>query len=405
MAINDQDTSTDRLRDAETERSVLGDILLHPDQFGAYIGLTDDHFARPAHRLIWRAVSELVTEGVPADPPAVRVRLDQHGTLDEVTVSYLCGLADGEPRRTSEGAAHLVAGLDRYRRCRVAYYSSQKLIAQLAEDPRAIDNGAISKLIETVSALQTQDTDARFPLLDDVELLNRPEPIWMVTGRILKNSFVCIYAPPEVGKTTAMVDLGCSIATGSPWLGAGTTTGPVVYVAAEGADTIQLKVRAWKRSHGYPLDEPVYFCTVPTAVNLLDAGETTAFIESIRARQLVPTAFMFDTVARSMPGGDENSAQDMGLVVANADRVRTAFDATVILVHHTTKDEKHERGSGALRGACDTMLQLVETDDQLRLLCTKQKDAARFDPIDLRMVPSGGGCVMQLAPRHLDPSG
>jgi len=95
-----------------------------------------------------------------------------------------------------------------------------------------------------VSALQAPKVEARFPLLDDVELLNRPEPIWLVDGRLLAKSLDCLYAPPEVGKTTLTVDLGCSIATGSPWLGAATTTGPVVYVAAEGADTLQLKVGA-----------------------------------------------------------------------------------------------------------------------------------------------------------------
>jgi len=389
----------DRWRDPDTERSVLGDVLLHPDQLHAYrdAGLDADHFSRQAHRLVWHAVSELGTEGVPPDPSAVRVRLDEHRTLDEVTVSYLFGLTDGEPRRTPEGAAHLVAVLDRHRRCRAVYYSSQELIARLAEDPRAIDNGAIPHLIETVAALQAPDIDTRFPLLDDVELLNRPAPTWIVTGRLIQNSLACLYSPPEVGKTTSMVDLGCCIATGRPWLGAATTKGPVVYVAAEGADTIQLKVGAWKRTHGYPLDEPIYFCTIPTAVNLLDAGDTTAFIESIRKRSLTPSLVVFDTVARSMPGGDENSARDMGLLVANADRVRRAFDATVVCVHHTDKQEKGERGSGALRGACDTMMQLMQTDDQLRLFCTKQKDAVRFPPVDVQMVPSGGGCVMRLA--------
>jgi hypothetical protein len=51
------------------------------------------------------------------------------------------------------------------------------------------------------------------------------------------------------------------------------------------------------------------------------------------------------------------------------------------------------------------MFQLTQTDDQLRLLCTKQKDAARFSPIDLRMVPSGAGCVMQLATDTPRPAG
>ena len=346
----------DRWRDPDTERSVLGDLLLHPDQFAAYrdAGLCADHFARQAHRLVMQAMSELSTKGVTPDMATVRVRLRELGTLAEVGVATLSGLADGEPRQPAENVRYRVATLDRLRRCRVIYYSNEKLLAQLHDDPRAIDNGAISHFIETVTPLQAPDVEARFQLLDDVELLNRPEPTWGVEGRILQNSLDCIVGPPGVGKTTLLVGLGCSIATGSAWLGAATTTGPVVYVAAEGADTIQLKVRAWKQSYGYPLDVAFCFCTVPEAVNLLDAGDTMAFIDSIRARSLQPSLVVFDTLARSMPGGDENSAKDMGLVVANADRVRTGFEATVILVHHPTKTETTERGSGALRGACDT---------------------------------------------------
>ncbi len=396
-----------RWRDPDTERSVLGDLLLHPDQFAAYrdAGLCADHFARQAHRLVMQAMSELSTKGVTPDMATVRVHLGELGTLDEVGVATLYGLADGEPRQPPENVKYRVATLDQLRRCRAVYYSHEKLLARLHDDPRAIDNGAISHFIETVTPLQAPDVEARFQLLDDVELLNRPEPVWIVAGRILQNSVVCAYGAPETGKTTAMVDLGCSIATGSAWLRAPTITGPVVYVAAEGADTIQLKVRAWKRTHGYRLDTPIYFCTVPTAVNLLDAGDTMAFIDGIRTRSLQPSLVVFDTVARSMLGGDENSAKDMGLVVANADRVRTAFEATVVLVHHTDKQERHERGSGALRGACDTMMQLTQTDDQLRVSCTKQKDARRFAPVDVQLVPSGGGCVMQPATDAPRPGG
>ena len=398
----------DRLRSPETEGSILGDVLLRPDQYAIYreSGLARDHFARPAHQKIWEAVSQLDDQGATPDMGTVRMHLERLGTLDEVGVAYLYSLADGEPRRTPENVRYLVARLDQLRRCRAIHYAREKLIGQLHDDPGAIDDGALSHFIETVSTLHAPDVGARFALLDDVELLNRPEPTWMVKGRMLQNSLACIYGPPEVGKTTAMVDLGCSVATGTAWLGAATTTtGPVVYVAAEGADTIQLKLRPWKVQHDYPLDESICFCTVPGAVNLLDAGETTAFIDRIRAAALTPSMVIFDTLARSMPGGDENSAKDMGLVVANADRVRTAFKATVILAHHPTKTEATERGSGALRGACDTMMQLTRTDNQLRLSCTKQKDAPRFTPVDVQMVSSGGGCVMQLATNAPRPTG
>ena len=75
--------------------------------------------------------------------------------------------------------------------------------------------------------------------------------------------------------------------------------------------------------------------------------------------------------------------------VANADRVREATGATVLIVHHTTKGSVDiERGSGALRGACDTMLRMVGDDrDDLVLHCEKQKDADHFADIPIRFLP------------------
>ena len=395
-------------RALESEQILLGVLArgLHVDEI--LKELRPEHCFRRDHGLVLQAAETLAGRGVTPDAMLIARELD--GALDGGP-AYVCKLADYGIGLSELGIA------EHARIVREAWAAGSAINLleihrkRLYQKPAVVTNGMASDLAAELEQIKREalgnqpDIAARFQLLDDVELLNRPEPIWIVKGRILKNSIGCIYAPPEVGKTTAMVDLGCSIATGSPWLGAATTAGPVVYVAAEGADTIQLKVRAWKRTHGYSLDEPIYFCTIPTAVNLLDAGDTTAFIESIKAKALHPVLVVFDTLARSMPGGDENSARDMGLVVSNADRVRTAFDATVILPHHTDKQEKHERGSGALRGACDTMMQLVQTDDQLRLLCTKQKDATRFPPVDVQMVPTGGGCVMQLATDAPRPAG
>ena len=57
-------------------------------------------------------------------------------------------------------------------------------------------------------------------------------------------------------------------------------------------------------------------------------------------------------------------------------------------MHHPTKANNYERGHGALRGAVDTLMQLDQADDLVRLSCEKQKDAALFDPIDVKLVPT-----------------
>jgi hypothetical protein len=68
---------------------------------------------------------------------------------------------------------------------------------------------------------------------------------------------------------------------------------------------------------------------------------------------------VIDTLARAMTGGNENSTQDMGLLVANGDILRDRFDANVIWVHHSGKNEaRGARGSSALQAATDTEIEI-----------------------------------------------
>src|SRR5262249_19093133 len=94
---------------------------------------------------------------------------------------------------------------------------------------------------------------------------------------------------------------------------------------------------------------------------------------------------LFDTFARCLCGGDENSAKDVGLAIAGLDRIRTALDATVGVGHHSGKNAETERGSSALRGAADTMIALNRGDAETVLRSEKQKDRAAFEDFRLRL--------------------
>lgn len=238
----------------------------------------------------------------------------------------------------------------------------------------------------------------KFVLLNDVELVNRPAPSAVITDRVFSNALGVLYGPSGVGKTFVVLDLALSVATGRPWLGAPVErAGSVVYVAAEGGAGVQRRVAAWKTYHGFPLDQVVGFCTIPQAVNLMDPTEADGLIDQIRP--LVPQLIVFDTLARSLVGGDENSAKDMGLLVSHCDRIRTALNTVVMLVHHSQKNGPAERGSSALRGACDTMLELSNNNDLLTLKCDKQKDAQPFPAINvnLHLVNDANSLIARLA--------
>jgi hypothetical protein len=137
---------------------------------------------------------------------------------------------------------------------------------------------------------------------------------------------------------------------------------------------------------------------VAEAVNLMDAGAVSDLVMDCFARfGCYPGLVVVDTLSRSMPGGDENSVKDVSAAIAGADAIRRETGACVLLVHHTQKTGELERGSSALRGAADTMLALRQEDDRIILECTKQRNAAPIAPLQLRLVPMGGSCVVEPA--------
>ena len=150
-----------------------------------------------------------------------------------------------------------------------------------------------------------------------------------------------------------------------PWFGHRVKPGLVIYIASEMGRRAERRVKAWIDERLSDATAAPPFAIVPKVVNLLDELDVerlVATIESLIATHGKPALLIVDTLARSMSGGDENSAKVMGRVIAVADRLRDGFNTATVLVHHAGKDiAKGSRGSSALLGAVDTSI-LVEAD-------------------------------------------
>jgi DNA-binding MarR family transcriptional regulator len=166
-------------------------------------------------------------------------------------------------------------------------------------------------------------------------------------------------------------------------------TRDVVYVAAEGAHGYAARKNALCLHHKQGSGRLFFW---PYAVNLLNAVEVQEFIAALAP--LDCPIVIFDTLARCMVGGDENSAKDMGIAIAACDTVRHATGETVIIVHHTGKNGSSERGSSALRGAADAMIEITNDDGLITISCSKMKDGSPFEPRHLRLVEVGESCVL-----------
>ncbi len=158
-----------------------------------------------------------------------------------------------------------------------------------------------------------------------------------------------------------------------------------VYAAGEGAIGIERKRRpAWKSHRQIEGDLPFY--SISAVPLIRDFSSVEGFINAIRGRGLSPKIIVLDTLSRMMAGMNENDASDASLAVEAIEAIKRAFDCIVIVIHHTGKDEKTERGSSAFRAGFDTVI-ACKANDTARLVTlsvTKQKDAEKPKPITLK---------------------
>lgn len=216
--------------------------------------------------------------------------------------------------------------------------------------------------------------EATFRFLGTDELEHEHEPEWLLPDVLPENALAVLYGPSSAGKSFLAIDWALSLAR----------QGKVVaYVAAEGWSGTKRRVRAWQLTHpGSP--PPVLWMS--GNINLLDPHHVQQFILAAKAelngKGEHVDLIVLDTLNQNMPGGDENTASDMTAVIGSANTLRLLTGATVLVLHHPRKSDDVERGHSSLRNAADTMLQLKVEDEtsQLVLKCTKQKDAAPFEP-------------------------
>lgn len=236
---------------------------------------------------------------------------------------------------------------------------------------------------------------SRFHVYSDVELETLPPLNFFVDGVFPEDSLLCIYGPPGCGKSFLSLDLSCCVATGTNWLGRKVTQGSVMYVAAEGGRGYRKRVMAWKAAKlltGTSI--AVSFILEPA--NLHGTEDVEHILRAADTMPEPPSLIVFDTLHRSMTGGDENSAQDIGLLMDRAARLRRELPASVLFIHHTRKDGDTERGSISIRGSVDTHAEVRESEDGWReLVCVKQKDFDEFAPLKFDLRAYSESCVVQ----------
>ncbi len=204
---------------------------------------------------------------------------------------------------------------------------------------------------------------------------------YLVKGLLDRGALSVMFGESNVGKTFVALDLAMYVAAGADWHGRrAADPGDVLYVAGEGGGGFRNRLAAFRLARPEIAEAAAAgFHWHAGALDLFNPLDARAIVRAAGIWDL--RLVVIDTLARCIGEGDENTAKDMGQFIAACDQIREMTGAHVLVVHHSGKDaSRGARGSGSLRAACDTELELTRDAATITGRAVKQRDMAPSAP-------------------------
>lgn len=237
----------------------------------------------------------------------------------------------------------------------------------------------------------------------DEEIENVPLPDPLIEGVVDMNSCAAIYGRAGVGKSAVMQGMALCVATGQDWYGHPVLQGDVLYVVAEGQFGMGVRQLAWKKYTETTTVSGISYMTV--APNLMQTEDRLAIMRVVAERQ--PVFTILDTLARHVPGGDENTGPVMSLVVETLEGIKRASGGCASVVHHTGwGDGARLRGHSSLEGGIDHAIAILPhdpktQDGRLRVYAQKHKHHPDHQTILRMKLEEIGNAVVAVEDRTL----
>jgi RecA/RadA recombinase len=231
----------------------------------------------------------------------------------------------------------------------------------------------VLKLLSDKTKSEKSTSASKFNPISLAELNLIPKGPEIVKGLIPNSGISSIYGPSGSGKSFAIIDLMCHIATKSTWYGHKINACPITYVALEGVGGIAKRFRAWEKY--YQTKIPDTLKIVSEHLSLLSPEDTKKLAQKLVEITMGAGLIVIDTLNQSAPEADENVSKDMGRIISNAQLLQKLTNSHVMLVHHSGKDaSKGLRGHSSLLAALDLAIQVNRSGNTRSWGVTKSKD-------------------------------
>lgn len=357
--------------DLDAERAVLG-ALLSGAPLADVRPLDAPDFYRPAHQLIFEAITALSGDGKPTDTIAVADELRRRGQLSRISgAPYLhtCLTAAAVPAAVAHYAR---IALEHSRRRQVIEHASR--VMQAASDP-GTDLGVIRTVSEPLSefsGLLTSHYDGSDgsdrKLLDGIRdgawlSAQTFAPLRFAVPGLIPEGLCFLIGAPKIGKSWLLLDLLLGAASGGLALGriAAGEPRPVLYLALEDSDRrMQDRCQALL-GEGEPIPSLFSYKTRVEPGMILDT--IGAWMRRNGSTGLV----VIDTLGKVMPPAAQGeSAYQRDYRIGSA--LKAQADAhpglAVLVSHHDRKASADDfidsvSGTHGLAGAADTIAVLA----------------------------------------------
>jgi len=186
-----------------------------------------------------------------------------------------------------------------------------------------------------------------------VAVMSPPKQTYLIEDYLPAGKQGMLIGKSTVGKTFFALDLALSIACGKDFNGKPAQKGRVIYVAAEGADSISVRMRGWVEDKGISIDHSIGMELYDRPVNLLSETGFEELMEHIYHFDDL-ALIVLDTLHACTAGSDENSSADMGNYLSACKHLTARTGATVLTVHHPGySNPDRARGSSSLFAGLD----------------------------------------------------
>lgn len=355
--------------DLEVERALLGMLAANPTLMAQVEeDLVPEYFAAPIHRQMFMEIAEAAAAETPKEQ-FLQVLLRAGGgdplfpVFDGHTLGrYVAMLITQSPM--APDAAHLIRSL------------ATELRTQANREGDIYDE---ADLDPAPPPFISQFGGIPFEMLDEPG----PEHAHVIDGLITVGDKSVLGGASRSGKSFFAIHMAMCIATATSFFGRRVLTpGLVIYQAGEGGRGIKKRFRAWRQHFGVAHGDRVPLFILQSKVDIHSPeGDTGKLIEEVRGISrlygLPVIALFIDTLAKASGIADENSGRDMGVVMANVDRIADAVPGChVCLVHHMNAGGTKLRGHTSVYAGVDQVILVTKAEDSKVRTATldKQKD-------------------------------